>query len=166
MQVRLSLVGRPLVFFWFGNFSILCFSFFFRVQYCSQEIIIFREDLVNKMCRNCVRLPNDNHDVPNHVSFSHSEHTFIRLFHFITILFIYLFLLFSLQFVKTILSQGHLTPLPLYVSPVYWAYDYSLRVYPVPDVIVFADKYDPFSITSTDCLCINPVRNSQKNAGG
>lgn len=66
---------------------------------------------------------------------------------------------FSPQFVKTILSQGHLTPLPLYVSPVFWAYDYSLRVYPVPDVIVFADKYDPFSITNTDCLCVNPVRN-------
>uniref|UniRef100_A0A3Q3JZ54 DNA polymerase II subunit 2 n=1 Tax=Monopterus albus TaxID=43700 RepID=A0A3Q3JZ54_MONAL len=96
-----------------------------RIQYCSQEIIVIREDLVNKMCRNCVRLPNSNLDIPNH-------------------------------FVKTILSQGHLTPLPLYVSPVYWAYDYSLHVYPVPDVIVFADKYDPFSITNTDCLCVNP----------
>lgn len=73
---------------------------------------------------------------------------------------------YSLQFVKTILSQGHLTPLPLYVSPVYWAYDYSLRVYPVPDVIVFADKYDPFSITSTDCLCINPVRAGLNTSGG
>uniref|UniRef100_A0A3B3YGF5 DNA polymerase epsilon subunit n=1 Tax=Poecilia mexicana TaxID=48701 RepID=A0A3B3YGF5_9TELE len=96
-----------------------------RIQYCNQEIIIMREDLVNKMCRNCVRLPNSNLDIPNH-------------------------------FVKTVLSQGHLTPLPLYVSPVFWAYDYSLRVYPVPDVIVFADKYDPFSISSTDCLCLNP----------
>uniref|UniRef100_A0A669DZ81 DNA polymerase epsilon subunit n=1 Tax=Oreochromis niloticus TaxID=8128 RepID=A0A669DZ81_ORENI len=96
-----------------------------RIQYCSQEIIIIREDLVNKMCRNCVRLPNNNLDIPNH-------------------------------FVRTILSQGHLTPLPLYVSPVFWAYDFSLRVYPVPDVIVFADKYDPFSITNTDCLCVNP----------
>uniref|UniRef100_A0A673CAM6 DNA polymerase epsilon subunit n=1 Tax=Sphaeramia orbicularis TaxID=375764 RepID=A0A673CAM6_9TELE len=96
-----------------------------RIQYCSQEIVIIREDLVNKMCRNCVRLPSSNLDIPNH-------------------------------FVKTILSQGHLTPLPLYVSPVFWAYDYALRVYPVPDVIIFADKYDPFSITNTNCLCINP----------
>uniref|UniRef100_A0A8D3BAK3 DNA polymerase II subunit 2 n=1 Tax=Scophthalmus maximus TaxID=52904 RepID=A0A8D3BAK3_SCOMX len=96
-----------------------------RIQYCSQEIVIVREDLVNKMSRNCVRLPNNNLDIPNH-------------------------------FVKTVLSQGHLTPLPLYVSPIFWAYDYSLRVYPVPDVIVFADKYDPFSITNTDCLCVNP----------
>ncbi|KFU84590.1 DNA polymerase epsilon subunit 2, partial [Chaetura pelagica] len=96
-----------------------------RIQYCTQEIIIFREDLVNKMCRNCVRFPSSNMDIPNH-------------------------------FVKTILSQSHLTPLPLYISPVYWAYDYSLRVYPVPDMLVIADKYDPFTVTNTDCLCINP----------
>ncbi|XP_055497097.1 DNA polymerase epsilon subunit 2 [Leucoraja erinacea] len=96
-----------------------------RIQYCTQEIIIFREDLVNKMCRNCIRFPNSNLDIPNH-------------------------------FLKTIVAQGHLTPLPLYVSPVYWAYDYSLRVYPVPDLLVFADKYDPFNIVHTDCTCINP----------
>ncbi|KAK2878244.1 hypothetical protein Q8A67_019035 [Cirrhinus molitorella] len=42
-------------------------------------------------------------------------------------------------------TTGHLTPLPLYVCPVYWAYDYTLRVYPLPDVIVFADKYEPFN---------------------
>ncbi|XP_057162352.1 DNA polymerase epsilon subunit 2 isoform X2 [Ursus arctos] len=96
-----------------------------RIQYCTQEIIVFREDLVNKMCRNCVRFPSSNLDIPNH-------------------------------FVKTILSQGHLTPLPLYVSPVYWAYDYALRVYPVPDLLVIADRYDPFTATNTECLCINP----------
>ncbi|XP_057200751.1 DNA polymerase epsilon subunit 2 isoform X3 [Triplophysa rosa] len=96
-----------------------------RIQYCSQEIVVIREDLVNKMCRNCVRVPGTNLDIPSH-------------------------------FVKTILSQGHLTPLPLYVCPVYWAYDHTLRVYPVPDVIIFADKYDPFNISNTDCLCINP----------
>uniref|UniRef100_A0A8C9L1F1 DNA polymerase II subunit 2 n=1 Tax=Serinus canaria TaxID=9135 RepID=A0A8C9L1F1_SERCA len=96
-----------------------------RVQYCTQEIIIFREDLVNKMCRNCVRFPSSTMDIPNH-------------------------------FVKTILSQGHLSPLPLYVSPVFWAFDYSLRVYPLPDLLVTADKHDPFTVTSSDCLCINP----------
>ncbi|KAH0503390.1 DNA polymerase epsilon subunit 2 [Microtus ochrogaster] len=100
-----------------------------RIQYCTQEIIIFREDLVNKMCRNCVRFPSSNLDIPTH-------------------------------FVKTILSQGHLTPLPIYVCPVYWAYDYTLRVYPVPDLLVIADKYDPFTVTNTECLCMNPVRMS------
>ncbi|NXR25930.1 DPOE2 polymerase, partial [Cinclus mexicanus] len=37
-----------------------------RIQYCTQEIIIFREDLINKMCRNCVRFPSSNMDIPNH----------------------------------------------------------------------------------------------------
>lgn len=43
-------------------------AFLIRIQYCSQEIVVIREDLVNKMCRNCVRLPSGNLDIPNHVS--------------------------------------------------------------------------------------------------
>lgn len=156
------------------------------------------------MCRNCIRLPNDSLDIPNHVSAASlckSSYMYIilnqntSLIHFkcscsvlsssVVIIFmcpcvklstsesksetenakilfnalvIWSCFSNSLQFVKTILSQGHLTPLPLYVSPVFWAFDYSMRVYPVPDVLIFADKYDPFSVTNTDCLCISPVR--------
>ncbi|KAH0620208.1 hypothetical protein JD844_020253 [Phrynosoma platyrhinos] len=47
-----------------------------RVQYCTQEIIIFREDLVNKMCRNCIRFPSSNLDIPNHGSFPRSGFSF------------------------------------------------------------------------------------------
>ena len=38
-----------------------------RIQYCTQEIVVFREDIVTKMCRNCVKFPEDG-DVPKHVS--------------------------------------------------------------------------------------------------
>ena len=38
-----------------------------RIQYCTQEIVVFREDIVTKMCRNCVKFPEDG-DVPTHVS--------------------------------------------------------------------------------------------------
>ena len=65
--------------------------------------------------------------------------------------------LFNLQFAKTILCQGHLCPLPLHVAPVYWPYDHSLRLYPLPDLVVCADKYDSFSVSQTDCTIINPV---------
>lgn len=37
-----------------------------RIQYCTQEIVVFREDIVTKMCRNCVKFPEDG-DVPKHV---------------------------------------------------------------------------------------------------
>ncbi|XP_072617594.1 DNA polymerase epsilon subunit 2 isoform X2 [Vulpes vulpes] len=47
-----------------------------RIQYCTQEIIVFREDLVNKMCRNCVRFPSSNLDIPNHGSFPRSGFSF------------------------------------------------------------------------------------------
>lgn len=47
-----------------------------RIQYCSQEIVIMREDMVNKMCRNCVRLPNNSLDIPNHVSLERRDSYF------------------------------------------------------------------------------------------
>ncbi|KAK3092347.1 hypothetical protein FSP39_001653 [Pinctada imbricata] len=95
-----------------------------RIQYCTQEIVVFREDIVTKMCRNCVKFPSDN-DVPSH-------------------------------FAKTLVSQGHLCPLPLHVCPVYWSYDNGLRLYPLPDMVICADKYDPFHTTATDCMVMNP----------
>lgn len=37
-----------------------------RIQFCSQEIVVFREDVVNKLCRHCVKFPSDMTDLPNH----------------------------------------------------------------------------------------------------
>nr|XP_022334080.1 DNA polymerase epsilon subunit 2-like [Crassostrea virginica] len=95
-----------------------------RIQYCTQEIVIFREDIVTKMCRNCVKFPADN-DVPTH-------------------------------FAKTLISQAHLCPLPLHVCPVYWPHDTGLRLYPLPDLVVCADKFDPFHTTTAECTVLNP----------
>jgi hypothetical protein len=36
-----------------------------RLQYCTQEIVVFREDLLQKLCRYCIKLPSDN--LPMHV---------------------------------------------------------------------------------------------------
>lgn len=96
-----------------------------RIQYCSHEIVIFREDIINRMCRNCIHLPSDIESIPNH-------------------------------FAKTIISQAHLCPLPGHVRPTYWSFDNALRLYPLPDLIVCADKYDSYSITNTEAKCINP----------
>lgn len=78
-----------------------------------QEIVIFREDIVTKMCRNCVYFPESG-DVPSHFS-------------------------------RTILSQGHLAPLPLHVIPTYWDHDRAMWLYPLPDLVVIGDKFDPFA---------------------
>lgn len=37
-----------------------------RIQFCTREIVIFREDIMNKLCRHCVRFPSESADLPNH----------------------------------------------------------------------------------------------------
>ena len=37
-----------------------------RVQFCTREMVIFREDLLGKLCRHCVRFPSKTADLPTH----------------------------------------------------------------------------------------------------
>ena len=37
-----------------------------RVQFCTREIVIFREDILGKLCRHCVRFPSKGADLPTH----------------------------------------------------------------------------------------------------
>ena len=60
------------------------------------------------------------------------------------------------HFVKTVVSQGHLAPLPLHTCPVYWDHDAALRIYPLPDLVVVGDKFDPFCAEEQSCKVVNP----------
>ncbi|CAI8057810.1 DNA polymerase epsilon subunit 2 [Geodia barretti] len=95
-----------------------------RIQFCTREIVVFRDDILGKMCRNCVRFPTKSADLPTH-------------------------------FTKTLLSQGHLCPLPLHSRPVYWAFDHALQLHPLPDLVVIGDKCDPFTVTSGETTVAN-----------
>lgn len=39
-----------------------------RIQYCSQEIVVFREDIIMKMCRNSIKFPDSRTEIPKNVS--------------------------------------------------------------------------------------------------
>ncbi len=95
-----------------------------RVQFCTREIVLFREDIVTKMCRNCVYFPEQG-DIPSH-------------------------------FARTLACQAHLAPLPLHICPVYWDHDRAMHLYPLPDLVVSGDKFDPFTAEESDCRVINP----------
>ncbi|KAJ1932869.1 DNA-directed DNA polymerase epsilon, subunit B, partial [Kickxella alabastrina] len=58
--------------------------------------------------------------------------------------------------VRTVIDQGHLCPLPQRICPIYWAYDHAMRLYPIPDVLILADRFDSYSINYEGCHCINP----------
>ncbi|GIX94149.1 DNA polymerase epsilon subunit 2 [Caerostris darwini] len=99
-----------------------------HLQYCTQDIVVFREDIISKMCRNSIYTPWEHEekvDIPN-------------------------------LFVKTVIANGHLLPLPLNVAPIYWEYDHALSLYPLPDVVVCADKYDPYTVTCSNSIFFNP----------
>lgn len=95
-----------------------------RIQFCTREIVVFRDDILGKMCRNCIRFPSTSTDLPT-------------------------------QFTKTLLSQGHLCPLPLHSRPVYWDFDHALQLHPLPDLVVIGDKCDPFTVTSGETSVTN-----------
>lgn len=95
-----------------------------RLQYCTQEIVIIRQDLVMKMCRNSIHFPETG-DIPDHL-------------------------------IKTLLGQCTLSPLPLGIQPVYWKHTDGLSLYPVPDLVVIADHFQPYTRTYLDCQMINP----------
>lgn len=62
----------------------------------------------------------------------------------------------SMHLVKTVVDQAHLCPLPLHVSPIYWEFDHALRLYPVPDVMILADKFDSYRHVYSGSLAFNP----------
>ncbi|XP_076749484.1 DNA polymerase epsilon subunit 2 [Xylocopa sonorina] len=95
-----------------------------RIQYCTKEIVVLREDILTKMCRNTIHLPQHG-NIYDH-------------------------------YAKSIICQSHLTPLSLSVVPIYWKYNHTLQLHPMPDLIVAADKFEAYETTYSDCRVINP----------
>ncbi|KAK4884432.1 hypothetical protein RN001_000703 [Aquatica leii] len=57
---------------------------------------------------------------------------------------------------RTIISQGHLTPFSLNALTVHWDFDYTLRLYPLPNLIVLGDKTEAYAAEYKGCQVINP----------
>ncbi|XP_055841789.1 DNA polymerase epsilon subunit 2 [Episyrphus balteatus] len=94
-----------------------------RLQYCTQQILILRLDLMARMARNTIHFP-DKKNIDSH-------------------------------FARTIICQGHLTPFGKYVNPIYWDYDTSMWLYPLPDLVVIGDTCQSFSTTQHGCTILN-----------
>ncbi|KAG5179611.1 DNA polymerase alpha/epsilon subunit B-domain-containing protein [Tribonema minus] len=102
-----------------------------RLRFYTQEIVLFRDDIFKKMQRHCIVPPKNPPDAPN---MDASEHL-----------------------VKTLLDQGHLCPLPLSSRPIHCQFDAALRLYPLPQVVILADRSEQFSWQYHDSTwAINP----------
>lgn len=57
---------------------------------------------------------------------------------------------------RTILDQGHLLPVGKEARPVIWTLDYTLRLTPVPDLLLLCDNVDTYQYTYVGCKVANP----------
>ena len=78
-----------------------------RLRFYTQEIVIFREDLLRKMQRHTIVPLKSGPDDPE----------------------------ITTQLVESILDQGHLFPLPQTARPVQWDLDHVLRLTPLPNLV-------------------------------
>lgn len=135
-----------------------------RISYKSQEIVIFRDDLMSRMLRNTVRLKADLAGLVNEQlqevvqnemqaeedrgerpqQWSDDKLGEARkkvLSQFVS----FRPAAFSLQtlrrrfsqLVQTVLDQSHLAPFPLQVRPILWEFDQALRLFPLPTAVRF-----------------------------
>jgi len=104
-----------------------------RMRFFTKEIVFFRDDLVGKMRRHCLLEPREDEDDEKSGQRQLSRHA-----------------------IKTVLDQGHLSPLPLSASPIYWQLDHALRLYPFPDALIVGDRVDQYYENYEECDAINP----------
>ena len=58
---------------------------------------------------------------------------------------------------RTIISQGHLSPFSLNSLTVHWDFDHTLRLYPVPDLVIIGDRSEPYEGSYKGVQVVNPV---------
>ncbi|KAL7535352.1 hypothetical protein ACHAXR_006435 [Thalassiosira sp. AJA248-18] len=112
-----------------------------RMRYFTKEIVFFRDDLVGKMRRHCLLDPREEEEEDED---DNDETTLGQRKQL------------SRHAIKTVLDQGHLSPLPLSASPIYWQYDHALRLYPFPDALIVGDRVDQYYENYEECDAINP----------
>ncbi|KAK4362675.1 hypothetical protein RND71_017916 [Anisodus tanguticus] len=98
-----------------------------RIKFYTQDIVLFRQDMLYRMRRSCLIPPS-------------TEETSDPFEHL----------------VATIIHQSHLCPLPLTVQPIIWNYDHGLHLYPIPHTIVLGDKSEQKAFRYTGVTCFNP----------
>lgn len=78
-----------------------------RLRYFTQEIVLFRQDLLKQMQRHVAVPPSTEESAPDVTE----------------------------QLVVSLMEQAHLWPLPAHVKPVHWKLDHALRLSPLPHLV-------------------------------
>lgn len=111
-----------------------------RIRFYTQEIVLFKEDLVRKMQRFSISqaIGGSGNNSFEDQDAAEDRKPFKQL-------------------ASCLLSQGHLFPLPPEARPVVWELDYTLRLFPLPTLLVLSTEHSEQSSSLIDnCQVINP----------
>lgn len=126
-----------------------------RLSYFTQEIVIFRDEMLARLHRNAVRFPkatDTEEEVGEEIGEEVDEEERAPAMPTIEP-----DVATARKLVRTVVDQAHLSPFPLSVQPVFWDYDHSLRLYPLPTALILADSAAPkFEVTYEGCHVVNP----------
>lgn len=123
-----------------------------RVRFFTQEIVIFREDLLKKMQRH-LAVPlqvGDGSASSRGGAGAGGGYTLEAKDEDEAVADI------SEQLVESVLDQAHLCPLPMHARPILWELDYVMRLVPLPHLLVLADHSEHFAHTYKSCQAVNP----------
>lgn len=98
-----------------------------RIRYYTQDIVIFRDDLQQKMQRHAILPPTPSEQGEAMDEDGETVHSVSQTD-------------ISKHLAKTVIDQAHLCPLPLMANPINWDFDSSLQLFPAPDVLILGDS--------------------------
>ncbi|KAH3756010.1 DNA polymerase epsilon subunit 2 [Pelomyxa schiedti] len=98
-----------------------------RIRYCTQEIVVFRQDLLSSLFRNNITPYSTSDAVPP-----------------------------SLMLAKTLASQAHLCPLSTLVRPIHWTLEHAFFLFPLPHLTVIGDQCMQYSHQVEESWFANP----------
>ena len=109
-----------------------------RIRFYTQEIVIYRENLLRKMQKQSVV---KTYSIAKAAGLSQEEEDEADPCELL---------------VQTILNQGHLSPLPLSQRPIVWEMDFTMRLTPIPHLVILADKCQQYNYYYQGCNVANP----------
>ncbi|CAI5747424.1 unnamed protein product [Peronospora destructor] len=114
--------------------SVTCSTNPCRIRYYTRDIVIFRDDLQQKMQRHAILPPMSSENEGAAEEEDGEAALSVSQTHI------------SKHLVKTLIDQAHLCPLPLIANPINWDFDASMQLFPVPDVLILGDSTEQYQL--------------------
>ncbi|CAI5703471.1 unnamed protein product [Peronospora effusa] len=116
--------------------NVMCSTNPCRIRYYTRDIVIFRDNLQQKMQRHAILPPMSSEQENEGAAEEEDGEAALSVSQ----------TQISKHLAKTLIDQAHLCPLPLIANPINWDFDSSLQLFPLPDVLILGDSTEQYQL--------------------